>query len=633
MGSRVKRVSAIKNLHGVKRILLGIMLVAVTTSVIELAWRAGMGGWLEDWYYDAWHQLSGLRYDAEHVVLVVVDDTTRLEHRDEPLVFWGPHFARAIEVAKWAGAKVVAVNYLFSVSAESWLKRLRLPESTESRTFDSALREQLASGQVILAANMISDDHGRTQVILPPMDYWGVLPGALDDVGLVNFYNDRDGFIRRFVPLLSDSDGEGWVTMAQLLAERAAGLKPVSGSSSLQLIGYVGPPGSIPRISLSRLLAPQAKADHAILGLKDKVVIIASEFSGQSDKVFTPYSRPFVWANSRMMTGAEVHANIIESLLSNRIPRPASSTVRVFCLMAVLAVGTVLFFRLPPAQGLIACLLMATCVTVPAFLLFRYFLIFTVAGIQVGLALTYLGVLALRVVLGDRERTRIGQVFGRYVSEGVLEKLLNARRLPDLGGEALQITVLFADIRDFTTISEALRPHEVVEMLNTYFGRVCEPILNQGGSIDKFIGDAVMAVFGSPAPHRDHAIRAVRAALSITALTNEFSFWMKERFAGRQLPDFRVGIGLHTGEAVVGNIGTPKRMEFTSIGDAVNTASRLEGMTKDLMWAIIASETAVREAGPEVITGRSKEIQVKGRKKAITVYEVLGLGPENEGRI
>lgn len=613
-----------------KKIFLGVLLIAVVVSAVELTWRTGAGSWLEDWYYDVWHELSGIRYPAEHVVLAVVDDRTRWEHRDEPLVFWGPYFARAIDMARKAGAKVTAVDYLFSVSAESWLKRLRLPESAESRTFDAGLREQLASGQVILAANMICDDHGRRQVVLPLRDYWGVLPGALDEVGLVNFYNDGDGFIRRFVPLLADSDGEAWVTLAQLLAERAAGWEPAGGSAAVQLIGFVGPPGSVPRISLSRLLAPQAETDPEVQGLRDKVVIIASEFSGQSDRVFTPYSRSFAGANSRMMIGAEVHANIIESLLSNKIPRAVPPTWRTLYLIAVLAVGATLFFRLPPMRGLAACLLLAACTAIPSFFLFRHFLVLPVAGLQAGLALSYPGALALRVALGERERVHMRRVFGRYVSDDVVEKLLDSGWMPDLGGDALQITVLFSDIRDFTTISEALYPHEVVEMLNTYFSRVCEPILDQGGSIDKFIGDAVMAVFGSPAPHPDHALRAVRAALSMSAVAVEFSSWMETRFAGRKLPAFRIGIGLHTGEAVVGNIGSPKRMEFTCIGDTVNAASRLEGKTKELKWAIVASEAAVKAAGPEVVTGRREEVSVKGRKEALTVYEVLGLGPETK---
>jgi adenylate cyclase len=209
------------------------------------------------------------------------------------------------------------------------------------------------------------------------------------------------------------------------------------------------------------------------------------------------------------------------------------------------------------------------------------------------------------------------------VDDDVLEKLLASGMLPDLGGEACQVTVLFADIRNFTTISERLEPHQVVEMLNTYLSQACESILAQGGTVDKFIGDAVMAVFGAPAPHPDHARRALRAALDLAAKAREIRSWMNRRFGDKELPDFAIGIGLHTGEAIVGNIGSPRRLEFTAIGDTVNAASRLESLTKELGWTIVASQSTIA-AAPGVMTGRQETRQVKGRQEPLEVFEVLG---------
>jgi len=190
------------------------------------------------------------------------------------------------------------------------------------------------------------------------------------------------------------------------------------------------------------------------------------------------------------------------------------------------------------------------------------------------------------------------------------------------------VTVLFCDIRNFTTIAEKLSAHEVVEMLNAYFGRVCEPILAQGGTVDKYIGDAVMAVFGSPVAHPDHARRALRAALGMAAEAAAFGDWMQVRFADRGLPGFGVGVGLHSGEAVIGDIGTPKRREFTAIGDTVNAASRLEGVTKQLGCVIAASEATVHAAGAGVRTGKMETVPVKGRAAAIRVFEVLSIDPD-----
>ena len=195
--------------------------------------------------------------------------------------------------------------------------------------------------------------------------------------------------------------------------------------------------------------------------------------------------------------------------------------------------GTVLFFRLAPGPGLAALALLAVSIAVCAFVLFLSNLLLPTASLQLGLLIGYLGVMGLRLTGEERERTRLRQIFGRYVSEEVVEKLLATGRQPDLGGEALQVTVLFSDIRNFTTMSESLSAHEVVEVLNTYFSRVCEPILEQGGTVDKFIGDAVMVVFGSPASHPDQARRAIRAALSVAEKAREFRAWMEGRFPDR----------------------------------------------------------------------------------------------------
>jgi adenylate cyclase len=216
------------------------------------------------------------------------------------------------------------------------------------------------------------------------------------------------------------------------------------------------------------------------------------------------------------------------------------------------------------------------------------------------------------------------QAIGPYVSQTVVDQVIESGHLPNLGGETFQVAILFSDIRDFTTISEALSAEEVVEMLNQYFSRICDPILEQGGMIDKFIGDAVMAVFGAPAAHPDFALRAINAALEMKKIALDFQSWMGQRFPDRALPSFRAGIGLHTGLAVIGNIGSPQRMGYTAIGDTVNIASRLEGMSKILGWTIVASRDIITRAGTGVITGDSSTISVKGRCGQIDVAEVVG---------
>ena len=244
-----------------RKLLWGVLLVVFISGGLEVAHRMEWLNAAENWYYDVWHQLGGSRYEPQHVVIAAIDDPTRLEHQDEPLVFWSPHFARAIAVLRQAGARVIGLDFLFSVSAESWLKKLKLPESDQSRTYDLPFREQLASGQVILAGDLVRDAQGQEKILLPLPDYWGSLPGQLDDLGLVKFFSDPDGVIRRFSPVMSTGGEEAWVTFANLLAERALPKGALPQAPPLSRIGYCGPPGTIPRISFGRLLRAEANLD------------------------------------------------------------------------------------------------------------------------------------------------------------------------------------------------------------------------------------------------------------------------------------------------------------------------------------------------------------------------------------
>ncbi len=437
------------------------------------------------------------------------------------------------------------------------------------------------------------------------------------------------------MPAIPTEQGEGWITFAALLAERAAPRDTPCIWPPSSLIRFSGPPGTIPRVSFRRLLSPRAESDPQIQGLKDKVVIIAYETTGNQDIHQTPYSRGFLNFSARLMSGPEVHANIVETLLTGRFPWPVSAPWRLTYLLMVLIMGIIAFFQLSPRQGLAVLGLLAVMVAVFAYLLFHSYWLMPVVTPQLGLLASYLGVLGLRLTGEERERTRLRQIFGRYVSDEVVEKLLAEGKQPNLGGEAVTVTVLFSDIRNFTPMSESLAPQEVVELLNSYFSQACEPILEQGGTVDKFIGDGVMAVFGSPAPHPDHARRAITAALAMAERASDFQAWIARRFPDRDWQDFHIGIGLHTGEVVVGNVGSPKRFEFTAIGDTVNTASRLESLTKELGWTIVASAATIKAAGIGVVTGGTKKVRVKGRQEPVEVLEVKSLkqGQDNPSYI
>ena len=608
---------------------------AVASAALLFAAGVAQTSWhraLEAMYYDWLHVFAGVRYEPRHTAVVAVDDETLLALKDDPLAFWAPHFATAIATLTQAGAKVVGLDFLYQVSAEAWLKKLALPDSDISRNYDAPLRAALAGGKVVLISHLVPRGEDAA-LLLPPEEQLLLLPGGIHDLGIANLFPDDDKVVRHFRVALDPDPRMPGMSLGALLALRAAGADPERaaweiGGATLrrdaapQWIGYAGPPGTIPAVSMSALLKPDALRDPAVRALRDKVIVLAASNAGTPDQHFTPYSRG---AHAAAMTGGEIHANIVETILSGRHPRALPPALALTGLGALLGLVTWGFFRLRLAWG--AALLLGACagVALLSFVAFRHDWIVPIAAPQTGILAAFLLALATRLTGEERERARIRAVFGRYVSNEVVEKLLAEERRPDLGGELLEVTVLFSDIRGFTTISEKLSAREVVEMLNAYFTRVCEPILAQGGTVDKYIGDAVMAVFGSPVRHPDHARRAVRAALGMAREAAEFRRWMQQRFPDRGLAEFGVGVGLHSGEAVIGDIGTPKRREFTAIGDTVNAASRLEGVTKAMACVIVASEATVRAAGAGVRTGKFEHVKVKGKAESIPVYEIVGL--------
>jgi class 3 adenylate cyclase len=192
--------------------------------------------------------------------------------------------------------------------------------------------------------------------------------------------------------------------------------------------------------------------------------------------------------------------------------------------------------------------------------------------------------------------------------------------------ETVHGTILFADIRNFTTFSEILEAEQVVEFLNAFFGQACEPILDQAGWIVKFLGDGLVAMFDTRAgSSTDHAERALKAAVLMVLAAHRFKPWIREKHPGKNLPEFAIGVGIHTGEVSVCRMGAGEAAETTVIGDTVNIASRLEGKTKELGWSIVASRTAADAAGRRFIAGRGGQLALKGRTGTVDIVEVIGM--------
>lgn len=602
-------------------------LIALGVASLFLASLASGGAnRIENLYLDAWHRFADKRFTPQHVALVMIDDASLARHADTPLVFWTPLFAQAIGTLRSVGARVIVLDFIFSGSPEQWLAKLGVADSATVRQYDRGFRSELNRGNVLIAGYRIGPGNSPEDFILPSPDFLLSLPeqNIAAHVGLANLTLDSDSVVRHFrtrLPAGADAQGLPEFTLGALAAQAAGATLP--DDLSPRPIRYAGPPGSVPHISFMRLLEPDASHDPDLAALRGKIVIVGAGYAGMNDVHPTPYTNVF-GAGDRLMSGPEIQANIVETLVSGSEPRSAPSFI--LAVAVILTAGSIAFvvLRHSLTGGLLVAGLLGLATTIVAYRAF-------VHGWNIPIAQIHFAMLSALLFSGlgklsrtERERQHIKAIFGRYVSPAVLQTLVAHPEMPELGGAKREVTVLFSDIRNFTTISETLPPEEVVELLNRYFERVCAVLLAEGAMIDKFIGDAVMVEFGAPLEQPDRADRALRSAVAMLAVAQEFSLWMKERFPDRALPAFQIGIGIHSGPAVVGNIGSRQRMEYTAIGDTVNTASRLEGMTKTVNCPVLASMATVAAlCQPAAFhLGRCHRLSVKGRLNEIEAVEI-----------
>jgi adenylate cyclase len=356
--------------------------------------------------------------------------------------------------------------------------------------------------------------------------------------------------------------------------------------------------------------------------IKDKIVLIG-EVVSLTDRHRTPFASVY-GGNEGSLPGIEIHANAVAQLLENEPPRSLglSTEIALVLVMALIGAGLgALQIALPAriAFGFLSFVLLWA----GGFGLFRF------AGISIVLispsiagGLSQWGTDMVTGRQLRRQREFIQSAFGRFVSPKVVEKLVADPEKLTLEGEAREMTFIFTDIEGFTTLSEELAKredkHVLAHMLNAYLDGVCAAILQLEGTIDKFIGDAVFAIFNAPADQPDHAERAVQCALAIDRFSEVFRAEL--RATGIQLGKTRIGV--HTGPAIVGNFGSHTRMQYTALGDTVNTASRLEGVNKYFGTRICVSETT-RAHVPDVTFRPIGEIAVKGKEEMFEIFEPL----------
>lgn len=453
------------------------------------------------------------------------------------------------------------------------------------------------------------------------------LAAASSGIGIVSAEPDADGVYRRvrllhnyqghvfpslgFAPLLYDN---GSISKTQL--EHYQRLLQQNGTDGELLINYYG---SISTYSMSGVIASAQQAqngdvEHLLIDpaeFKDKIVFIGASAAGLEDLKTTPLSA----AAPGVYLHAATAANLLSDDLLYRWP-PATDHI-VSLILAIVAIGSIFGLNRIHAQVSAIALLMISYVAASIFA-FEHHQVVAVA--QPMLALFIAASLSFLFMLftEGRDRRRIKTMLSQYVSPAVLDSVL--QRYQDqldaeVGSEEC-LTILFSDIRGFTHLSETLPPAKVVEMLNHYFSEMTDAIFCHEGTIDKFIGDAIMAFWGAPIRDGLHAIKGVRAAMEMHNRLKDVNEWL----SGKGYPAIDIGVGLNTGQVILGNIGSSRKLDYTVIGDNVNLASRLEGLTKPYGCPIIISEYTYQQLNGQVPCYLVDLVRVKGKQHPIKIY-------------
>jgi adenylate cyclase len=527
------------------------------------------------------------------IVLVLIDDTTS---RELPVRFPFPRslHAKVIDAISREDAKAIAYDVEF----------LQQTKPAEDNALINAVAR--AGPNKVVLADTQPDAQGRSGVFGGQQ----VLDQLKARAGNAQIGEDSDG-VRRRIPY-----SVGHMETFPLVAAEVASGKPITtndmGGDSAW-IDYAGPPGTYASVPFSRVLNGQFEP-----GLfKDKIVVVGASDPGLKDVVDTPTS-----GSDNLMSGSEVSANAIATALDG-FPlqsSPLALDLLLITLMGILA--PLASYRLSPIRALILGLAAGVLYLLAAQLAFDSGRIIPVVYPMIALGLSLVGSLLVYYVREALIRRRVRDTFARFVPEAVVGQVL-AQTDDDLrlAGRRMEVTVLFSDIRGFTTFSEARDPGEVLRILNRYHEEMTEAVMGHGGTLVSFMGDGIMAVFGAPIEQADHADRAYAAATEMLATRLPgFNRWMREQGVEEE---FQIGIGLNSGPVMAGNVGSRRRLEYTTIGDTVNTAARLEGMTKGTGHSLLlADSTYERLAANDGELAFVDSLPVRGRAEEIKVWSL-----------
>jgi len=594
-GRRLRRLRLRRTLFlGVGFVLTTLALAAYTVDALRSAERATV---------DARFSIRGTQPVPPDLVVVRIDDIT-FDQLNTRWPFPRSYHARVIDRIMRDRPRAIGYDIQFTeptTPADDSAAAAQRAADEDNALIDAVAR---ARGRVVLATTEV-DEQGRTNV------FGGdeVLRAIGARAGSALLETEKGLVIREIAYEINELKAFGIVTaevaLGRTIPRSALADDPV-------WIDYLGPPDTVRSVSFSRVLRGQAPRGV----FRDAVVVVGPYAPSLQDV------HPTSTSGDDWMSGAEIQANVASTALRG-FPLESAGAAVDRALIALLGLLVPLAsLRLRPRYWLALAVAVATAFLVGAQVAFERGTIVAVVYPLGALAVTAVGTLAMHYLVEAFERERLRDLFGRFVSEPVVDHVL-ARTGSELrlGGERVEGTVMFTDLRGFTTFAETLPADRVIDALNHYLTEMSSAILDHGGTLICYMGDGIFAVFGAPIEQDDHADRALAASREMLEVRlPRFNAWLREQGYDQE---FRMGIGLNSGPFMSGNVGSERRLEYAAIGDTTNTAARLEGMTKGTPHSLFLSESTLEAlTRPATDVVFVDEVEIRGRRNSVRLWSL-----------
>lgn len=562
---------------------------------------------------DTFVRLRGTDEISGEIVIVAIDDQS-FSWTGLQWPWPRSYFAEIVDQINQGGGKVVGVDvFLF--------------EPDEQPENDEALARSLSEMPASVAVMQILRNSGQgfeTESLVQPLS---IYREALNGMGITDVKRDEDAIVRN-VAAYNTYQGEIYPHWAFEIARLYLNTEPPTFTPSSVLFNgtkfplnsrllpvyFAGPAGTYPTYSASDVhdgITLEQDPD----AFRDKIVLIGATSLSLQDIYPTPFSA------SNPTPGVEIVANTVDTLINGKFLTYAPPWLALLLILA--AAGVAYFITLSRRPAFTVTVLSVSIVVylVVAFVLFtsQRYVLPTIAP----LSMLFLGVILPtleQAVSQEQEKRRVRNLFSRFISPEMVDQMMKTQDINSLNKRA-DLSIIFSDIRGFTTLSEKMTPEGVVSLLNPYLEAMSQVIYKHGGTVDKYEGDAIIAFFGEPVPYKDHAVRALRASLDMRKALAE----LRDKWAAEGRPSqIEMGVGINSGEVFVGLLGSAQRINYTVIGDNANLAARLQDLTKAYAWPILISESTYQQVKDEFDCELADAVTVKGKTKAVNVYKVIG---------